>query len=299
MDLYVCRWIEDESRWSDPVNLGPYVNTEGDEIYPLVRGNRLYFSSNGLEGFGGYDIYHVIFTGNFSSIGSLFHYPHPVNTTGNDFGAYIDAGGVGYFISDRRGHSGKDDIYTFDWSANSLGSSLEIGVSQELAAMQGNLNLITGMGATHNSADFDLALAPPARIPEQGELLATVYFDFDRYDILPESAATLSALIADRGADALAEVSVLGYADELGTERYNQGLSERRAQSVAQYLLNGGFGPKLFAEGRGQIVLETYDYSGVSPLSDSSLESRTWVSMADRIRMVRKARRVDSYARTK
>ncbi|MDR1671019.1 MAG: OmpA family protein [Alistipes sp.] len=299
MDLYVCNWNEATSQWSDPVNLGPYVNTEGDEIYPLVRGNRLYFSSNGLEGFGGYDIYHVTFVRNLSSIGSLFHYPHPVNTTGNDFGAYIDDAGVGYFISDRRGHAGKDDIYTFDSSINSLGSDLEIGVSQQFSAMTGNLKLIDGLGARHNSTNVELNLAPPVEVPENGELLATVYFEFDRYNLSKESRATLDALLADKGVEMLAEVSLVGYADELGTERYNQGLSERRAATVARYLSDGDFRPYITTVGRGQLVID-YDYSSVSPMSGYSIENPAgYVSMADRIKMVSKARRVDIYANKK
>ncbi len=299
MDLYVCHWIEAERKWSDPANVGPYVNTEGDEIYPLVRGNRLYFSSNGLEGFGGYDIYHVIFTRNLSSIGSMFHYPHPVNTTGNDFGTYINNGGnVGYFISDRRGHSGKDDIYTFDSSVNSLGSDLSIGVSQELSAMEGNLNLITGLGDGRNNphTEVDLALTPPVKVPEDGELLLSVYFDFDRWNISKEAAEALDKLIADRGVGMLAEVSVLGYADELGTEYYNKRLSERRAEAVAQYMAGGGFGPSLSVEGRGQLILSSYDYSEV-PMQSPDVENPGYIPMADRIKMVRKARRVDIYAK--
>lgn len=294
MDLYVCHWNEAERKWSEPANVGPYVNTEGDEIYPLVRGNRLYFSSNGLEGFGGYDIYHIIFSRNMSSVGSLFHYPHPINTTSNDFGAFIYDNDQGYFISDRRGAEGKDDIYTFDSSVNSLGSDLSIGVSEQFSAMKGNLNLIKGLGESGNEnlGEKDLELD----IPAEGELLVSIYFDFDQSDITAESAGVLDALIADRRVKLVDEVSVIGYADELGTEQYNMRLSERRAREVARYLTREDFKPALSVEGRGQLVLTSYDYSGVNPMYNL-VENGSNVGFSDRIKLVRKARRVDIYVK--
>ncbi len=56
MDLYASQF--EEGAWSEPVNLGNAVNTSGNEFYPcLDRENNLYFSSDGIQGFGGYDIY--------------------------------------------------------------------------------------------------------------------------------------------------------------------------------------------------------------------------------------------------
>jgi outer membrane protein OmpA-like peptidoglycan-associated protein len=298
MDLYVCHWNATTKKWSDPVNVGPYVNTEGDEIYPFVKGNRLYFSSNGQKGFGGYDLYHVTFSNNMSSIGSMFHYPHPVNTTSNDFGIYIDDKNAGFFISDRRGATGKDDVYTFDTSVNSLGSDLEIGVSQQLSAMSGNLNLIAGMGDRHSSTEIDLRLTAPLGASPYGELLASVYFDFDRSNITSEAASILNALINDPSVAALDEVLAVGYADELGTERYNMNLSERRAATVAQYLRRRHFSPDVEIEGRGKLILDVQDYE-MTPMTGANLENHSYVSMAERIQMVRKARRVDIYVKRK
>jgi hypothetical protein len=57
-DLYVC--ISSGGSWSEPVNLGPKVNTSGNDIYPVIHPNgRLYFSSNRHDGFGGYDIFYT------------------------------------------------------------------------------------------------------------------------------------------------------------------------------------------------------------------------------------------------
>jgi outer membrane protein OmpA-like peptidoglycan-associated protein len=292
MDLYVCHWNESRKGWSDPVNLGPYVNTEGDEVYPFVDGNRLYFSSNGLEGFGGYDIYHIIFGGNLSTIGSLFHYPYPVNTASNDFGAYIDRNHVGYFVSDRRGPSSKDDIYTFDSSVNSLGSDLSIGVSQEFSAMTGNLNLINGLGSSNNTT-LEKELIIPDDRPE--EPILTIYFRFDRAVIDRAGEEKLDSLLADYGSNLYEELLVVGYADEHGGKPYNQRLSLKRAQAVARYLTRRGFEPALDVEGCGQLILEPEEYTEQMELNAVNLESRSFLSMSDRIRITSKARRVDIY----
>ncbi len=294
MDLYVCHWNESTQSWSAPVNLGPYVNTEGDEVYPFVQGRRLYFSSNGLEGFGGYDIYHVFYNGNVSTIGSLFHYPHPVNTSSNDFGAYVDMHGIGHFISDRRGPGSKDDLYTFDSSVNSLGSDLSIGVSQEFSAMTGNLNLIKGLSASNNAATGKNLFAPGT---QPAELLLTIYFEFDSDEIDRASAEELERLLADENANLYEELAVLGYADEHGGKPYNKRLSTARARNVAKYLSSRGFGPKLSPEGRGQLVLEPEEYAELMPMQDFSFERRSYLSMTDRIKITRKARRVDIYVK--
>jgi hypothetical protein len=299
MDLYVCHWNETTQSWSSPANLGPYVNTEGDEIYPFVHENKLYFSSNGLEGFGGYDIYHIIFSDNLSTVGSLFHYPYPVNTASNDFGAYIDRNSVGHFISDRGGPATKDDLYTFDSSVNSLGSDLSIGVSQEFSAMTGNLNLISGLKASNNTTLEKELFEPGTRIEDP---IATIYFRFDRAIIDPEGLRTLNDLLNDENAELYDRLLVVGYADEYGRAPYNQTLSLRRAKEVARYLTERGFGPTLEVEGRGQLILtpsEYYSEFDVNvPISTANLERRrASLPMSDRIQLTRKARRVDIYVK--
>ncbi len=283
MDIYVCHWNEAMQRWSDPVNLGPYVNTEGDEIYPFVNGNQLYFSSNGLEGFGGYDIYHIIFSDNLSTIGSLFHYPYPINTASNDFGAYIDSRHTGYFISDRGGPESKDDIYSFDSSINSLGSDLSIGFSQELSAMMGNLNLIDGLGASNNTTLEKELIVPVDRRTD--EPILTIYFRFDRALIDREGAEKLDSLLACGDANLYKELLIVGYADEHGGKPYNQRLSLKRAEAVAHYLSRRGFEPALEVEGRGQLILDPEEYTEQMQLNAVSLERRSALSMSDRNRI--------------
>jgi outer membrane protein OmpA-like peptidoglycan-associated protein len=111
-DIYVSSY--ENGSWSPPVNLGPGINTEGDELYPNYESDgRLYFSSDGHFGLGGQDIYFVADMGdgtwnNPENIG------YPINTPSDDFGIIFGKGSeYGFFTSNRSGGAGSDDIYSF------------------------------------------------------------------------------------------------------------------------------------------------------------------------------------------
>lgn len=103
-------------------NLGPEINTPGDEMFPSFRPNGdLYFSSNGRVGMGGLDIYKATSDSLMRKDGTLEghwfveHLPSPVNSNGDDFGMTFD--GIhnrGYFSSNRTNRRGWDKIYSFE-----------------------------------------------------------------------------------------------------------------------------------------------------------------------------------------
>lgn len=106
MDLYMCRKVNNQ--WSVPVNLGPNINSEGDEVFPHFREGAVYFSSNGWPGYGGLDLF-------VAHIDSLENAPRnlyaPVNSAWDDLSiSYLD-NHKAYFSSDRPGGMGRDDIY--------------------------------------------------------------------------------------------------------------------------------------------------------------------------------------------
>lgn len=112
MDLWVCNFVKRGKTWSDPINLGPAINTEGDEMYPFIHPDgTLYFSSNGHCGVGGLDIYMTKGEGN--SWSEPVNMKIPVNSAGDDFAFICDnTKEKGYFTSNRIG-SRQDDIYSF------------------------------------------------------------------------------------------------------------------------------------------------------------------------------------------
>lgn len=99
---------------SAPINLGPRVNSPGNEIAPYVFEGALYFSSDVFYGLGGMDIYKVnIREGSFTIPINL---GKPVNSEADDFGYILKNYGqglLGYFSSNRKGGVGNDDIYGF------------------------------------------------------------------------------------------------------------------------------------------------------------------------------------------
>ncbi len=113
MDIYVTTRAA-SGQWGTPKNLGPDINSMGDDMFPFISGDSaLYFSSDGHAGLGGLDVYrsYMLPDGSWSrprNIGA------PVNTNYDDFSYIMDEKGVnGMFASDRAGGKGGDDIYSF------------------------------------------------------------------------------------------------------------------------------------------------------------------------------------------
>jgi outer membrane protein OmpA-like peptidoglycan-associated protein len=117
MDIYVSD--KEGGRWGPPINLGPSINTEGNEIFPYFhKSGKLYFASDGLIGLGGLDIYFIEDKGNgeWTEVENL---GYPINTIADDFSIiFNDEGTCGYFASDRDGGVGRDDIYSFRKTAS-------------------------------------------------------------------------------------------------------------------------------------------------------------------------------------
>lgn len=85
------------------------------------------------------------------------------------------------------------------------------------------------------------------------EIAAHVLFDFDSSKLRPDGIAELEPLLQAMQADSLMRALIVGHTDDRGPDDYNLGLSERRAQAVADYLMDGGIGSdRLTVEGRGE-----------------------------------------------
>jgi outer membrane protein OmpA-like peptidoglycan-associated protein len=112
-DIYKSVLMGDTA-WSAPVNLGPEINTEGNELFPnyIDKTQLLIFTSDGRFGLGGYDIY----------VASLkvekyivpIHLGVPLNSSGDDFGLYLNSDQTAGYVTSNRKNEGKgsDDIYS-------------------------------------------------------------------------------------------------------------------------------------------------------------------------------------------
>ncbi|GAC1420490.1 MAG: hypothetical protein NVSMB67_13140 [Flavisolibacter sp.] len=114
-DIYVSH-RQASGKWGEPENMGPEINTAGDETSPFIHADNqtLYFSSNGLPGYGEEDIFVVRKndSGNWSKPENL---GYPINTINHEGTLFIAADGVtAYFASDRSDSRGGLDIYSFE-----------------------------------------------------------------------------------------------------------------------------------------------------------------------------------------
>jgi len=109
-DLYYCERAGD--KWSQPVNMRS-INTEGNEVFPAFYGSDLWFSSNGLPGVGGLDLFHVSFTD--GKVSEAVNAKTPLNSSFDDYGIFSDDNfQSGYLISNREGDKRIDNVFKFE-----------------------------------------------------------------------------------------------------------------------------------------------------------------------------------------
>ena len=118
-DIYVSH-ILPNGHWSDPENLGPEINTSGDESCPFIHADNqsLYFTSNGLLGYGGDDLF-MARKGPKGSFSLPRNLGYPINTIENEGSMVISAdGSTAFYASDRADSRGGLDLYTFNLRAD-------------------------------------------------------------------------------------------------------------------------------------------------------------------------------------
>lgn len=116
MDIWVT--TKSGTTWGEPVNLGPGINSKGNDAFPYIHPDgSLYYASDGRGGAGGYDIFYASESGDTWTEARAM--PYPFNAAGDDFGLIVDQESKnGYFTSNRSLGRGEDDIYSFNAIAN-------------------------------------------------------------------------------------------------------------------------------------------------------------------------------------
>lgn len=118
-DLYVCDQ-KPNGDWTEPILMNRAINTQGNEQFPSLDGDTLYFASDGHEGMGGLDIFRTypLQNGRYAAVKNL---RTPINSGADDFAFSIlsregdgaNATVTGYFSTARPGGAGSDDIYRY------------------------------------------------------------------------------------------------------------------------------------------------------------------------------------------
>ncbi|WP_456459907.1 OmpA family protein [Reichenbachiella sp.] len=143
-DLYYCT-LQSDSSWSKPVNLGKKINTEGNEYFPTLDGNSLFFSSNGHPGIGGLDIYQTTFINN--KVGEIANLGVPINSYADDFGYIVDGTGNKGYFSSNRDEPLNDELYEFSKVPVSLSIDL---VDSRSAQKLTNGTVTVALGGANN-----------------------------------------------------------------------------------------------------------------------------------------------------
>ena len=113
-DLYVS-YRKPNGTWTQAENMGPNINTAGDELAPFIHADNqsLYYTSNGLPGYGGTDIYVTRKVNGKWGVPENLGYP--INTTENEGSLFVAADGItAYYASDRADTKGELDLYKFN-----------------------------------------------------------------------------------------------------------------------------------------------------------------------------------------
>jgi tetratricopeptide (TPR) repeat protein len=123
-DIYKSQWIN--GAWSSPENLGPEINTIGNEMFPFIFSDSvLYLSSNGHGGLGGLDLFKVSLNKDPRDR-YVRNLGYPLNTPNDDFSIILSEDGTtGYFASNRR-HEANDDLYQFFIKESSVSATYEL-----------------------------------------------------------------------------------------------------------------------------------------------------------------------------
>jgi peptidoglycan-associated lipoprotein len=113
-DIWMMKRTKKTAAFADPINLGPEVNTSGNEVYPTIRTNgELYFSSDYHVGMGGLDIFKAVLDKSSGKY-TVSNLKYPINSAADDFGIIFKGNKEqGFFSSSRPGGKGAEDIYEF------------------------------------------------------------------------------------------------------------------------------------------------------------------------------------------
>jgi len=308
-DIYMT--IRKDGKWGDPLNLGNKVNTAYDEMFPFFFGGSVLFyaSNKGENEKADFDMHYICTTGNtFSASKSLDEF----NTDEDDFGLIIHSKGkIGYFVSRREGGLGDDDIYKVTFKGE---YSLELLVMDKKTmqtipnpkvkfsdnipgvlagillkrALPENSNILasteiegymnTSKNITTNGKPFgiikDTLWVEKVEV-KQKFVIENIFYDFDKWNILPESEIELNKLIKVMNDNPSWKVELGSHTDSRGSDSYNIRLSQKRSDSAVGYIVkNGVTKDRIIAKGYGESQLVNLCKNGVECTDDEHRKNR-------------------------
>lgn len=270
--------VNGDNDFGTPENLGNKINTEGRENFPFITDeNKLYFSSEGRQGFGGLDV----FVADLNAAMEVKNVGMPVNSEKDDFAfSFNTVNKVGFFSSNR---GGQDDIYAAipvcglqinATAKNAKTGELLSGASVAILDEKNNLietKYTTADGFVGYAVDCDkpytlqvskdgfVSKTIPVSKKDGGDLpiiaeldpidvivteteviLNDIFFEYNKSNITKEGAFELDKLVQVLKNSPEMVIMVKSHTDSRGTDKFNMNLSERRAKSTVQYVISKG-----------------------------------------------------------
>lgn len=273
-------------------NLGEWINTPGDEMFPYVRSDSvIYFASNGHPGYGGLDLFRAELKP--SGGWQVTNMGTPINSCADDFGITFGEGETGFFSSNRNDGRGYDNIYSFELPDLKIlitgyvldrdeepvsGAVIRIvgddGSNQKqparpdgsfsfplnrgvryvmMAGARGYLN--ARQEFTSDSAEEDAEYGVDFILASISKpvVVENIFYDFDRATLRPESKEALDEMVQMLTDNPNVTIEMASHTDRHGSDAYNIDLSSRRAQAVIDYLIAAGISPdRLQSQGYGE-----------------------------------------------
>lgn len=309
-------------KYTAPVNVGPKINSEGDEVTPFYDNDnrKLYFSSNGFPGLGGYDIYYS--SGEKSEWSKPLNVGYPINSETDDlYFSRFNSETEGYFTSNRKGGIALlnptccDDVYHVlfkdlvkikiigtvyevvkDYPDSlkqyMVGDNLlnEAQVSLFITDQDEETEILVSTDTTNFKGEFDFTLdknkdyliraskdgffsnkqvystknsdviyerTKPiglSRITDQPFVLQNIYYAYGKAELTNVAKNTIDTtllVILNDSKDIIVEIS--SHTDSVSSDKFNLSLSQKRAESVVNYLVSKGIERKrMIAKGYGE-----------------------------------------------
>lgn len=289
---------DEDGKWGKPENMGSEINTPGNEQFPYVHPDgTFYFSSDGWPGIGGLDIFKTKLQDGRWKVENM---RSPINSYADDFGITFQATEEkGMLSSTRNGRDdeifsfvlpplrfnftgivkdernnqplaeatvkciGSDGI-TSDLKTNKEGTfkvTLKPNTDYVfVAAMQGYLNNKTRETTKGESKSKDYkatilltSIAKPIELPN-------ILYDFGSAELRPESMVALDKLVETLNDNPNVTIELMSNSDYIGDDKTNMEISQKRAQSVVNYLIEKGIAAdRLTAKGNGETNPKTVD----------------------------------------
>ena len=261
-------------------NLGPMINTDGDEQFPSFGPKgELFFSSDGYPGMGGLDIFCATLSND--TLWNVTNMGAPLNSNGDDFGMTFAPGLYrGFFSSNRGDARGWDHIYSFflpetvhmlrGWIYEKDGYELpegviymigddgtnsSFGVMKDgsysvrvtpgvkyvlLGTCKGYLNSMQELTADSVEENREYQLDFELASITKPVLIDNIFYEYDKATLTAESTASLNELVKLLELNPNVTIELGSHCDFRGSDNYNQRLSQARAESVVEYLTAAG-----------------------------------------------------------